>query len=118
MKIERGHLYTANLNPRFGTEAGKVRPVLVVQTDLINGEHPSTLVCPLTTKIQPDVEILRVHLKEGEAGLEQDSDVLMDQVRAIDNKRLKEEIGRLTKHRLAEVQEKLSIVFDIMTVQP
>lgn len=113
MKIRRGHLYTADLNPRFGTEPGKVRPVLVIQTDFINPLHPSTLVCCLTTKVRPEVEMLRVHLKRGESGLKQDSDVMIDQIRAIDNRRLKREMGKLSSARLAEVEEKIKIVLDL-----
>ena len=51
MTIKKFHLYLADLNPRMGTEPGKTRPVVVVQTDLLNTTHPSTLVCPLTTKV-------------------------------------------------------------------
>lgn len=113
MKIKRAHLYSADLNPQFGTEPGKIRPVLVVQTDLINGDHPSTLICALTTKVRPEVEILRVHLKEGEAGLKKDSDLLIDQVRAIDNRRFKNLLGKLSSSRIREVEEKLKIIFDL-----
>ncbi|HEX5037679.1 MAG TPA: type II toxin-antitoxin system PemK/MazF family toxin [bacterium] len=113
MKIKRGHLYTADLNPRFGTEPGKVRPVLVLQTDLINTDHPSTLVCLLTTRVRPETEILRVHLRKGEAGVEVESDVMIDQLRAIDNRRLKKEIGKLSPSRLEEIERKLKTVLDL-----
>lgn len=113
MKIRRGSIYSADLNPRFGTEAGKVRPVLVIQTDFINNLHPSTLICPLTTKVHPEIGILRVHLKKGEAGLKEDSDIMVDQVRAIDNRRLRREMGLLSPGRLSELEEKLSHVLDL-----
>lgn len=90
------HVYTADLNPRFGTEPGKVRPVVVVQTNLLNEDHPSTIVCPITTKIHPDAEILRIHLKKGEAGLEKDSDIIVDQIRSIDNKRFRDHLGEIS----------------------
>ena len=64
MKIKQFEIWIADLNPRIGTEAGKVRPVIVVQTDLLNKEHPSTIVCPITTNVKPDSEILRIHLKK------------------------------------------------------
>jgi len=113
VNIKRGHVYTANLNPRFGTEAGKIRPVLAVQTDLINADHPSTLVCLLTSKIDPRVEVLRVHLRKGEAGLDRSSDVMIDQIRAIDNRRLRKEVGKLSSLHMAEVEERLKIVLDL-----
>lgn len=114
MKVKRGSLYAADLNPRFGSEPGKVRPVLVLQTDFINASHPSTIVCLLTTQVRPDVDLLRVHLKKGEAGIDRDSDVMIDQLRSIDNGRLKNEIGALSVSRLREIEEKVLIVLDLL----
>jgi mRNA interferase MazF len=85
MEVRQYEIWIADLNPRIGKEPGKVRPVLVVQTDLLNRHHPSTLVCPLTTTIKKGSEILRVHLPAGSYGVEESSDVMLDQVRAIDN---------------------------------
>ncbi len=96
MKIEKGCIYLADLNPRLGTEPGKVRPVVVVQTDLLNNIHPSTVVCPITTNVVAGVEILRVHITGKISGLKEDSDILVDQVRAIDNRRFIRHLGRLT----------------------
>jgi len=86
----------ADLNPRRGTEPGKVRPVVVVQTDLLNGRHPSTIVCPVTSRVRPGAILLRVHLRAGVGGVSADSDVMVDQVRAVDNRRLLRQIGRLS----------------------
>lgn len=89
MKLQRGWFYLADLNPRQGTEPGKTRPVLVVQTDLLNQVgHPSSLIIPVTTNIQNDAKPLRVRLKAGSAGFLVDSDLMIDQMRAIDNRRL------------------------------
>jgi mRNA interferase MazF len=96
-------VYTADLNPRFGTEPGKIRPVVVVQSNLLNEEHPSVIICPITTKVKLKAKLLRIHLKRGEAGLESDSDIIVDQVRAIDNRRLREHLGEISdknKHLL------------------
>lgn len=87
--IRRGHFYLADLDPRRGTEPGKTRPVLVLQTDLLNQtDHFSTLVLPLTTRIIPDTTPLRVHIPAGTPGFSRASDILIDQLRAIDNQRL------------------------------
>ena len=85
---KRGEIWLADLNPRRGTEPGKTRPVLIVQAQaLLDAEHPSTLVVPLTTQLVEDAEPLRFRI--GAAGsLKRDSDALIDQVRAIDNRRL------------------------------
>jgi mRNA interferase MazF len=101
MEIKKWRVYLANLNPQLGTEPGKVRPVVVVQTDLLNGVHPSTVICPLTTKVRPRAQILREHLASGAAGLKQHSDVMVDQVRAIDNRRLLRSIGAIRNSQTA-----------------
>jgi mRNA interferase MazF len=103
----RGVLYLADLNPRRGTEPGKVRPVLVIQTDLLNGAgHPSTWVLPCTTQLTGE-NLLRVVLPKGIAGNRDDCEVMIDQSRAIDNRRLVRSLKPLPRSILAEVAEKL-----------
>ena len=96
MKLIKFQAYTADLNPRFGTEPGKVRPVVVVQTNLLNEDHPSTIVCPITAKVQPEADVLRIHLKKNEAGIERDSDIIVDQIRSIDNRRFLDHLGEIS----------------------
>jgi len=110
MEIKKWHVYLADLNPRRGTEPGKVRPVVVVQTDLLNGLHPSTVVCPLTTKVQPRARFLRVHLTIGEAGLKEQSDIMVDQIRAIDNRRLLRVVGKISRKSQIKLDENLRIL--------
>jgi mRNA interferase MazF len=86
--FRHGEIWLANLNPGRGTEPGKVRPVLLLQNQaLLDAGHPSTLIIPLTTNLIDDAEPLRLRVSAGN-GLDKDSDLLVDQVRAIDNKRL------------------------------
>lgn len=106
-------LFWADLNPNYGTEAGKTRPVVVIQTDLLNNTHPSTLICPLTTRIKPEAMILRIHLDAGESNLRQASDVMIDQIRAIDNRRIKEKIGELSEDKIRQLKIALQIVLDM-----
>ena len=114
MAIRQFEIWIANLDPRIGSEPGKTRPVLIVQTNLLNQvSHPSTLICPITSKVSKRTSILRVHLKKGSAGLNQDCDILVDQVRAIDNRRLITKIGRLNDSKADHVKENLSIVLDL-----
>jgi mRNA interferase MazF len=113
MKIKQFDIWIADLNPRMGTEAGKVRPVLVVQTDLLNGEHPSTIICPITTVVQPETDILRVHLKKGVAKLKEDCDIMIDQLRAIDNRRLLKKAGVISGVQQEKVRQNLKIIFDL-----
>jgi len=113
MKIKQFEIWIADLNPRMGTEAGKIRPVIIVQTDLLNNEHPSTIVCPITTNVKQDSEILRVHLKRSKFGLKEDCDIMIDQVRAIDNKRLVKKVGEVNSDAANKVRENLKIVLDL-----
>ncbi len=113
MKIKQFEIWIADLNPRIGTEAGKIRPVIVVQTDLLNKEHPSTIVCPITTNVKPDSEILRVHLKKSKFGIKEECDIMIDQVRAIDNKRLVKKVGTVDSDTADKVRENLKIILDL-----
>ena len=113
MKIKQYDIWIADLNPRFGTEAGKTRPVVIIQTDLLNSFHPSTIICPITTNIKPDAEILRVHLPKGSAKLKEDCDIMIDQVRAIDNKRLLKKTGEINQETIDSIKSNLSIVLDL-----
>jgi mRNA interferase MazF len=114
MAMKQYEIWLADLNPRIGTEAGKTRPVLVVQTDLLNKiPHPSTLICPLTTKVQKDSDVLRIHVRKGMSNLHQDCDVLMDQLRAIDNRRMIRKIGKLPESLVQKARENLRIILDL-----
>lgn len=87
-EFRHGEIRLANLNPGRGTEPGKIRPVLIVQNQaLLDADHPSTLVVPLTTNLAADTEPLRLRV-HATGALEHDSDLLIDQLRAVDNKRL------------------------------
>ena len=113
VKIKQYEIWIADLNPRFGTETGKTRPVVIVQSDLLNKFHPSTIVCPITTNVKLDAEILRVHLSKGFAKLKEDCDIMIDQIRAIDNKRLIKKIGDLNQEQVGFIKTNLGIVLDI-----
>ena len=114
MEIKQYEIWLADLNPRIGTESGKTRPVLIVQTNLLNKvTHPSTLICPLTSKVNSKSDVLRVHIKSGMANLQQDCDILIDQLRAIDNKRLINKIGNLPQSLRLKTMGNLKIVLDL-----
>jgi mRNA interferase MazF len=114
MQVKRFEIWVADLNPQIGTEPGKTRPVLIVQTNLLNKiPHPSTIICPLTTNIQKESEILRVHIKKGIANLNGNCDIMIDQLRAIDNKRLLKKLGELPENLSNKVKENLMIILDL-----
>ena len=109
--IKQYDIWLANLNPGKGTEIGKVRPVVIVQTDLLNNLHGSTLICPITSQVNRELKILRVHI--GKRYLEKESDVLVDQLRAIDNRRLVQRLGKLRAGHIQSLKENLSVLLEV-----
>lgn len=113
MQINQFEIWIADLNPQIGTEAGKTRPVLVVQTNLLNKiPHPSTIVCPITTNVKMESEILRVHLKKGTANVLTDCDIMIDQLRAIDNKRFIKKVGSLPVDLAEMVSDNIKLILE------
>jgi mRNA interferase MazF len=101
------------LNPHRGTEPGKVRPVVVVQSDLLNeAEHPSTWILPCTTRHSP-ANILRVELPARIAGNARTCEVMIDQSRAIDRRHMLRALGRVPAAIMKEVSDKLRRVGDL-----
>ena len=111
----RGEIWLANLNPSKGTEPGKVRPVLIIQCqELLDAHHPSTLIIPLTTNLIDNAEPLRLRIRSG-GNLNQDSDLLIDQIRAIDNIRLiNEPLLHCSKNLIAQIEQCLLEVFGLV----
>jgi mRNA interferase MazF len=112
---ERGEVWLAKLNPRRGTEPGKTRPVLLVQAQaLLDAGHPSTLIVPLTSNLIDDAEPLRIRVP-AQSSLRRDSDVLIDQLRAIDNRRLVEgPLARLDDSAMARIGVALREVLELV----
>ena len=114
-KLEHGGVWLADLNPQRGTEPGKTRPVLIIQHQaLLDAGHPSTLVIPLTTRLIEDAAPLRLRLSARER-LERDSDLLIDQIRAIDNQRLIK--GPLTLLAAEEMSRIYLAILEVMGIQ-
>lgn len=106
MQVNQYEIWIADLNPQIGTEAGKTRPVLIVQSNLLNKiPHSSTIICLITTNILMESDILRVHLIKGMANLHEDCDVMIDQIRVIDNKRLLKKVGILPTDLIEKIKE-------------
>ena len=107
-------VWIADLSPQRGTESGKKRPVLIIQTNLLNkANHFSTLICPITTNVVNGSSILRVNLKKGYANLSDECDIMIDQVRSIDNNRLIKRVGKIPKNCINQVKENILILFDL-----
>ncbi len=106
-------IWIADLNPRIGTEPGKTRPVIIVQTDLLNAVHPSTVICPITSISKLEASILRLSITSTESGLNNDSDILVDQVRAIDNRRFMYKVGSIPTIKQQLLLANLARLFDM-----
>ena len=111
----RGEVWLADLNPPRGTEPGKTRPVLIIQSQaLLDADHPSTLIVPLTTRLVEGAEPLRLRVLAAE-NLRQESDLLLDQLRAIDNRRLRHgPLLRVSPTFMARVNQSLREVLDVL----
>jgi mRNA interferase MazF len=112
---DRGEVWLADLDSRKGTEPGKTRPVLVIQAQaLLDSGHPSTIVIPLTSNLVEDAEPLRVRVPPS-GRLRRQSDLLVDQIRAIDNRRLvKGPMTRLPKGLMTKVGTAIQEVLDLV----
>ena len=112
--FKKGEIYLARLNPRKYNEVGKVRPVFIYQTDMLNDiGHPTTIVLPLSTYLIDGAYPLRYRVTSRDK-LEKDSDVLCDQIRAIDNQRIiSESLTQLSYQEIFEIDEQVKIVLGI-----
>ena len=111
MVIQRGLLYVVDFNPPIRTKPGKLRPALVLQSDLVNqAGYPSTIVIPTTTRLIEDPGILRLRLAKGEGGLDRESDLLLGQVIAVANSSFRREIGAISQDHMEEVERRIRII--------
>jgi len=112
--MKQFEIWIADLNPQIGTEPGKTRPVLVVQTNLLNKiPHPSTVICPITSNVKGNSNILRVHIKKGVANMTENCDIMIDQIRAIDNIRFVRKVGELPFDLAERIRENIKIVLEL-----
>lgn len=113
MNIKRGEIYYADLSPVIGSEQGGVRPVLIIQNDVGNKYSPTVIAAAITS--QRDKTKLPTHISVDavECGLAKDSIVLLEQVRTIDKKRLKEKMGALDINAMGQVDKALSVSFGL-----
>lgn len=109
MNVKRGDVYYADLSPVIGSEQGGVRPVLVIQNDIGNKYSPTIIVAAITSQINKAKLPTHVEIRASEYGLSKDSVVLLEQIRTIDKKRLREKIGRFNDEMMGKVDECLKI---------
>lgn len=113
MIIKRGDIFYADLSPVIGSEQGGIRPVLIVQNDIGNKYSPTVIAAAITSQINKAKLPTHIEISAQEYGLAKDSVILLEQIRTIDKKRLKEKIGHLDDGLMEKVNEALSISFGL-----
>ena len=113
MIVERGDIYYADLSPVVGSEQGGIRPVLVIQNDIGNKYSPTVIAAAITSQINKAKMPTHIELAAKDYGLNKDSVILLEQIRTIDKRRLREKIGRIDDGLMASVNNALSISFGL-----
>ncbi len=115
-QVMRGDVFYANLNPVVGSEQGGVRPVLVLQNNIGNKYSPTTIVAAITSKIKKAKLPTHVELEAGQFDLDKDSVILLEQIRTIDKRRLKEKIAHLDGETMDAIDEALQISLGLVDI--
>ena len=113
MIIRRGDIYYADLSPVVGSEQGGIRPVLIVQNDVGNKFSPTVIAAAMTSQKDKTKLPTHIQLDAQDTGLSKNSIVLLEQVRTLDKKRLKERMGRLDETSMELVNHALSVSFGL-----
>ncbi len=113
MTVKRGDIYYADLSPVVGSEQGGVRPVLIVQNDVGNRFSPTVIAAAITSQRDKTNLPTHIELNAADCGLAKDSIVLLEQVRTIDKRRLREKMGALDGNDMGKVNEALSVSFGL-----
>lgn len=115
MTIRRGDVYYADLRPVVGSEQGGIRPVLIIQNDVGNRHSPTVIVAAITSQINKSKLPTHVELSSGRYDMVKDSVILLEQLRTIDKRRLKERVCHLDSEILTKVDKALEISLELPT---
>ncbi len=113
MIIKRGDIFYADLSPVIGSEQGGVRPILIVQNDVGNKYSPTVIAAAITSQINKAKLPTHIEIDSKEYGLTKDSVILLEQIRTIDKRRLREKIGHLDSERMKSVNEAIFVSFGL-----
>lgn len=113
MNVKRGDIFYADLSPVIGSEQGGVRPVLIVQNDVGNKYSPTVIVAAITSQINKAKMPTHIEINATEYGLNKDSVILLEQIRTIDKKRLREKTGHVDSELMKLINEAISISFGL-----
>ena len=113
MSVKRGEIYYADLSPVVGSEQGGVRPVLIVQNDVGNKHSPTVIAAAITRQRDKNHLPTHIEVEADKCGLAKNSIVLLEQIRTIDKRRLKDKMGELDLNAMDKVDTALSISFGL-----
>lgn len=113
--VHRGDIYYADLSPVVGSEQGGIRPVLIVQNDVGNRFSPTVIAAAITSQKDKAKLPTHIQLRSEGSGLARDSIVLLEQIRTLDKRRLKEHMGRLDEQSMSRIDQALQISFGLGT---
>ena len=113
MNIKRGDIYYADLSPVIGSEQGGLRPVLIVQNDVGNKYSPTVIAAAITSKISKTKLPTHIDVQGEDTGLAKDSIILLEQIRTIDKRRLKEKMGHLDEITMSSVNPAIQVSFGL-----
>ncbi len=116
MVIKRGDIFYADLSPVIGSEQGGIRPVLIVQNDIGNKYSPTVIAAAITSQINKAKLPTHIEISAQEYGLAKDSVILLEQIRTIDKKRIREKSGHLDDELMEEVNEAISVSFGLTDI--
>ena len=115
LTVKRGDIYYADLSPVVGSEQGGLRPVLIIQNDVGNKYSPTVIAAAITSKLGKSKMPTHIDVYASQFGLAKDSVILLEQIRTIDKKRLKEKMGHLDSDVMQQVNDALSVSFGLTT---
>ena len=113
MEVHRGEVFYADLSPVVGSEQGGVRPVLIVQNEIGNRHSPTVIAAAITSRLDKARLPTHINIRAADTGLAKDSVVLLEQIRTIDKRRLREHMGRLDANQMAMVDDAIAVSFGL-----
>lgn len=114
-EVKRGEVFYADLSPVVGSEQGGIRPVLIVQNDVGNKFSPTVIAAAITSKQDKNDLPTHIGIRADQCGLAKDSVVLLEQIRTLDKRRLKERTGRISPEDQSRVDQALNVSFGLGT---
>ena len=116
-EVKRGDIWLVNLDPTIGHEIKKSRPAVIIQNDLGNKYSPITIIAPITSQNIEKIYPIEVFLAKKGSGLEKDSKVLLNQIRAVDKKRLIKKLGNIDYETMAKVDNSIKISLGLVKIE-